>query len=498
MKFYLTTSIAYTNAPPHIGFALESIQADAVARYYRQHGFDVFFLTGTDEHGVKIVRAAEAAGKEPKVFVDELADKNRALKETLNLSWDDFIRTTDQVRHWPTAHAIWKELVKSGDIYKKKYRGLYCVGHEAFVTEKDLDNGKCKDHDKEPEVIDEENYFFKLSKYTSEIESRIKNNELRIIPETRKNEMLAFIKEGLEDISFSRPRKDLSWGIPVPEDETQTMYVWCDALTNYISGYGGIDKWKEHPADIHMIGKDILRFHAIIWPAMLLSAKLPLPKAIFVHGHITSGGQKMSKTLGNIIDPFELVKKYGTDPVRYYLLREIPAYDDGDFSYEKFEERYNGDLANGLGNFASRVLTLAAQFNGKKIDFKNDVDGSVSAKIDEVKSTFKKKLEEYKFHEALISVWDLISFGDRYVNEKKPWQKQPTTDDQQLKTIFSLVVILDNIGALIEPFLPETAAKIKNSIQWSSDNILKITKLKTLFPRLLHRLADSGRQARLK
>jgi len=477
MKFYLTTSIAYTNAPPHIGFALESIEADVVARHKRQHGDDVFFLTGTDEHGAKVARAAETAGKEPKVFVDELAEKNRALKELLNLSWDDFIRTTDQKRHWPIAQAFWRELVKSGDIYKKKYRGLYCVGHEAFVTEKDLVDGKCKDHGKEPEIIDEENYFFKLSKYAKEIESRIKNNELRIIPETRKNEMLAFIKEGLEDVSFSRPRKDLVWGIPVPDDEIQTMYVWCDALTNYISGYG-IENWKKYPADLHVVGKDILRFHALIWPAMLLSAKLPLPKAIFVHGHITSGGQKMSKTLGNIVDPFELVKKYGIDPVRYYLLREIPAYEDGDFSYEKFEERYNGDLANGLGNFASRVLTLAAKFSEEKIDFGKDIDGVISKKIGEVKKMFEKKIEEYKFHEALISIWDLISFGDRYVNENKPWETK------NKKIIVSLVVILDNIGALIEPFLPETASKIKNSIQWPFDNILKITKLETLFPRL--------------
>jgi methionyl-tRNA synthetase len=482
-KFYLTTSIAYTNAPPHIGFALESIQADVVARYRRQYGDNVFFLTGTDEHGAKISRAAKEGGKDIKVFVDEIAEKDKALKELLNLSWDDFIRTTDQKRHWPEVAQLWKKLVESGDIYKKKYRGFYCVGHEAFVTEKDLVDGKCKDHQTKPEVIEEENYFFQLSKYAKEIEARIRNNELRIIPETRKNEMLAFIKEGLEDVSFSRPRKDLSWGIPVPDDDSQTIYVWCDALTNYISGYSGIEKWKEHPADVHMIGKDILRFHALIWPGMLLSAKLPLPKTIFVHGHITSGGQKISKTLGNIIDPFELVKRYGIDPVRYYLLREIPAYDDGDFSYEKFEERYNGDLANGLGNFASRVLTLGEKLGEIKFDLDGNLEKLVIKKIDEIKKEIEKSMKEYKFHEALVGIWDLISFGDQYVNDKKPWQKSEEGKENKEKTILNLIVILDNVAAMLLSFLPDTSKKITDNIHWISKNKLQIKKGEVLFPR---------------
>ena len=483
-KFYITTSIAYVNAPPHIGFALESLQADVIARFKRQKSEEVFFLTGTDEHGAKIARAAEAANKTPRQLVDENSLKFQELKSALNLSWDSFIRTSDQKVHWPVAQELWNRLSATGDLYRKTYRGLYCVGHEAFVTQKDLVDGKCSDHKKEPEVIEEENWFFKLSKYTSEIESRIKNNELRIMPETRKNEILSLLKEGLEDISFSRPAKDLSWGVPVPDDDTQTMYVWADALSNYISGYGDIKKWEAHPADVHVIGKDILRFHAAIWPAMLLAAKLPIPKSIFVHGHILSGGEKMSKTLGNVIDPLELVQKYGTDSVRYYLLREIPSSEDGDFSYEKFEERYNGDLANGLGNFAARVLTLArnADLRINADDADKLVDDAVSQKIEEVKNLVRQKLDEFKIHEALADLWSLIHFGDQYVNEKKPWDKNLAESDKQ-QAIYNAIVILDSTASLLLPFLPETAEKIRNSISWSGNN-LSVKKIGALFPRI--------------
>src|SRR3989338_4064433 len=361
-KFYISTSIAYVNAPPHIGFALESLQADVLARWRRQKGEEVFFLTGTDEHGAKIARAAEVAGKTPRELVDENAEKFRELKKSLNLSWDNFIRTSDEKVHWPVAQELWRRLEKAGDLYKKSYQGLYCVGHEAFVTQKDLENGKCRDHQKEPEIIEEENWFFRLSKYSEVIKEKVESGELKIVPETRKNEILSLLREGLEDISFSRPSKDLSWGVPVPDDDTQTMYVWADALSNYISGRGGISEWEKHPADIHLIGKDILRFHAAIWPGMLLSAGLPLPKAIYVHGHITSGGKKMSKTLGNVIDPEELLAEYGTEAVRYFLARHITPFEDGDITREAFKDAYNADLANGLGNLASRIMTLAQTY----------------------------------------------------------------------------------------------------------------------------------------
>ena len=472
-KFYVTTSIPYVNAGPHIGFALEIVEADALSRYHRNKGEDILFLTGADEHGAKIVQAAEAAGKKPQEFVDEISGKFGALKRTLSLSWDDFIRTSDKKRHWPGAQKLWLELVKADDIYKKNYKGLYCIGHEAFITEKDLIDGKCRDHKKEPEVVEEENYFFRLSKYLKEIESRIKNQKLKIVPESRENEILSFLKEGLEDVSFSRPAKDLNWGIPVPNDPKHTMYVWCDALSNYISalGYGSGDESKLEkywPADVHVIGKDILRFHAAIWPGMLLSAGLPLPKSIFVHGFITVGGEKMSKTLGNVVDPFEVVKKYGTDALRYYLLREIPSGEDGDFTYDKFEERYNADLAKGLGNLVSRVLTLAQKSDVKEVkNFKSEIKTAGE--------NVEKVMSEFKFNDALAAIWRLVASGDKYVDDKKPWALSSDSEEFK-KTVGSLLYLISEIGKLLEPFLPETSEKISE--------LVKNKKSGTLFPRI--------------
>ena len=473
-KFYVTTSIPYVNAAPHIGFALEAIQADVLARYHRLKGKNVFFLTGTDEHGVKIVRAAEAAGKPPKDFVDGVTEEFKALKKALNLSWDDFIRTSDQKRHWPGAQKLWLKLYDEGKLYKKKYRGLYCIGHEAFITEKDLVNGKCRDHKKEPEIVEEENWFFKLSDYTNEIKAKIKSGELRIIPESRKNEILSLINEGFEDISFSRPKKDLCWGIPVPNDPEHTMYVWCDALSNYITALGYTDnskKFKKYwPADVHVIGKDILRFHAAIWPGMLLAARLPLPKTIFVHGFITAGGEKMSKTIGNVVDPFEVVKKYGTDVLRYYLLREIPPTDDGDFTYKKFEERYNADLAKGLGNLVARVLTLAKKNNIKAVKNKN-----FDAAIKRTEKQIEKFINEFRFNDALVAIWQLIASGNKYIDDAKPWTLKP--DSKEFKEIIgSLLFLISEISKLLSPFLPETSEKISKQIKNRKGTIL--------FPRL--------------
>ncbi|MEK9170470.1 MAG: methionine--tRNA ligase [Patescibacteria group bacterium] len=477
-KFYITTSIAYVNAPPHIGFALESAQTDVLARYFRKKGKDVFFLTGADEHGVKIARAAEAVNKTPEELVDENSEKFKNLKSALNLSWDGFIRTSDKKIHWPVAQELWKRLENNGDIYKKIYKGFYCVGHEAFVTKKDLVDGKCVDHQKEPEVIEEENWFFRLSKYTKEIESRIKNNELRIVPETRKNEILSLLNEGLEDISFSRPRKDLSWGIPVPGDDSQTMYVWADALSNYISGRGGIKEWKKYPADIHVIGKDILRFHAAIWLAMLLSAKLPFPKAIYVHGHILSGGQKMSKSLGNVIDPFELVKKYGVDAVRYFLLREISSTGDGDFSYEKFEERYNGDLANGLGNLVARVAAIGEKLGDIKL--KNSFFDRLFSS-GRKKDLYEKLFNDFKLDKILEKIWEEIHDLDKLINSEKPWSEKEEAVLRRKIADYGKKII--NIADTLSPFMPETSKKIKEHFNLSG-GILKIKKGVNLFPRL--------------
>lgn len=336
-KFYITTAIAYTNAPPHIGHALELIETDALARHHRMLGDETFFLTGTDEHGAKIARAAESDGRKPQEFTDSIAAKFAELAKVLNISNDFFIRTTDRTNHWPGVLKIWEVIKAGGDLYKGEYEGLYCVGHEAFIKKSDLVDDVCPDHQTKPEKIKEENFFFKLSKYKAQLKKAYENGVIKIKPASRTNEILAMLEDS-EDISFSRPSKDLKWGIPVPGDDTQTIYVWADALTNYISaiGYGRNDDFKKFwPADVQVIGKDILRFHAIIWPAMLLSAGLELPKSLFVHGFITVEGQKMSKTIGNVIDPVELIKKYGIDPVRYFLLREIPSSEDGDFSYKK-------------------------------------------------------------------------------------------------------------------------------------------------------------------
>ena len=472
-KFYLTTAIDYVNGPPHIGHAIQKVWADVIARFHRQKGFDVWFLTGTDEHGVNIVRTAQKLGKTPKELADENAVKFRGLREILNLSWDDFIRTSDKKRHWPGAELMWQKLMASGDIYKKHYRGLYCAGHEAFITAKDLVNGKCALHGKEPEVIDEENYFFKLSKYSETIEKKIKNGEFQILPDSRKNEILSLIKEGLEDVSFSRPAKDISWGIPVSNDPSHTMYVWSDALTNYLSavGYGRSDDFKKWwPCDLHVLGKDNLRFHAAIWPGMLLSAGLSLPKTIFVHGFITVGGQKMSKTLGNIISPYDLVEKYGTDAVRYYFLREVSSYNDGDFTYEKFEERYNADLANGLGNFVSRVLTLS-----EKSDVKS-LPKNFAAAIKKTEKNIEKFIGEFKFNESLVAIWQLIALGDKYVDDKKPWTL-PFDSAEFKKTIGPLLFLISEISQLLLPFLPETSEKI--------DDVIKNKKSGILFPRLI-------------
>lgn len=455
MKYYITTAIAYVNGAPHLGHALEFVQADAIARYHRERGDDTFFQTGTDEHGSKIARAAKKEGKTPQQLADQNAAHFQQLKEQYNLSYDYFIRTSDRKHHWPNAIALWNQLMDAGDLYKKKYQGLYCVGHEAFVTDKDLVNGKCQDHDKEPELIEEENYFFRLSKYAKKVGDSIRSGALKIYPEGRAHEILNFIDAGVEDISFSRPSKDLSWGIPVPGDDSQTMYVWADALTNYLYPDSSLSTASKTiswwPADLHVIGKDILRFHALYWPAMLMSAKRDLPRALFVHGFITVNGQKMSKSIGNVIDPVELVSRYGIDPVRYFFLRHLPTFNDGDFSDERFREIYQGELAHGLGNFAARVSKLAETLD---VQAAKELSGRVVTAISESTRKYHAAMSDYRLNEALEVVWELMRFGDRYMNEKEPWK----TGEKEV--IAHCLVILKEVGELLKPFLPETADKI--------------------------------------
>lgn len=492
----------YTNGNPHIGFAFELTLADALARYHRLTGDDTYFLTGTDEHGSTVAKAAAKNNKPTQEFVDEIAAKVQELAKILNISNDDFIRTSDRVRHWPAAQKFWN-LIKD-DLYKKNYEGLYCVGHEAFMKKSDLVDGVCPLHKTEPENIKEENWFFKLTKYKNEVKKKIESGELKIIPEIRKREILNLIDDA-EDVSFSRPSEDLKWGIPVPGDETQTIYVWADALVNYISALGfGSSRSdlgtslrsdlfpKFWPADVHLVGKDILRFHAMIWPAMLLSAGLPLPKAIYVHGFITVDGEKMSKTVGNVVDPFEAVKKYGAEVVRYFLLREIPSGDDGDFSEKKLIERHNGDLANGLGNLVQRVVTL----------IENNLDGELIYKSEKLSSVrginilgfsknFEQALKNFELHKAIELIWSIIAKANQYVDERKPWVEVKENPDGFLETMTTLVLMIHYIAWFLQPFMPETSQKIAkifgddlSNKEISENYKFIIKKGGPLFPRL--------------
>ena len=466
-KFFISTAIDYPSEKPHLGHCLEKIQADVSARYKRIQGFDVHFSTGLDEHGLKIQRYAQKAGKNPQEFVDEMAGYFRDLWKLLNISNDDFIRTTEG-RHIKVVQEIIKKIYEKGDIYKGKYKGLYCVDCESYYLPKDLVDGKCPVHQKEPELIEEETYFFRMSKYQPALIKYIKENKNFIIPESKRNEILSRLREPLQDLSISRAT--VEWGIPLPFDGKLTLFVWIDALINYLTtiGYPSENFKKFWPADIHIIGKDIIWHHSVIWGSLLLSLGLPLPKTIFVHGFITVGGQKMSKSLGNIIDPFELVKKYGTDAVRYFLLREIPSTEDGDFTYEKFEKRYNADLAAGIGNLVARVITLAKIPNSKSQISKQIPNPKFQNIINQTWKNYHKALEEFKFNEALISIWDLISFCDRYIEKERPWEKS----ERQKSTILNLQFALTEIAKLLEPFLPETSEKILKQIETKKLEIL--------------------------
>lgn len=485
-KFYITTAIDYANASPHIGHMLEKLQADVIARYARAQGKRVFFLTGTDEHGQKVYKTAQQQNIAVKKFADANTKAFKNLKKEINLSWDDFIRTTDKRKHWPGVIKMWKALEQSGDLYKRTYRGLYCTGCEAFLTDKDLNEGKCPIHAREPELVEEENWFFRLSAYAKQLKQKIKSKELEIIPQSREKEILSFIDQGLEDVSFSRSTEKLPWGIPVPGDASQVMYVWADALTNYLSGIGyGRAEHKFNmwwPADVQVIGKDILRFHAAIWPAMLISANLPLPKKIFVHGFITTEGQKISKTIGNVIAPQELTNEFGIDAVRYYFLREISPFEDGDYSRARFIERYNADLANGLGNLVARVTGMALKSATPIVNDFQRMDLVVEQKIKSIRKSIDECMHMFRFNDALAELWSLVAFADHYVNDKQPWSDKNSTVENE-KSLFNLLVLINSIGVFIEPFLPETGKTITKNLSFKGKSVL-VKKVQRLFPRI--------------
>ncbi len=477
-KFFITTAIPYVNAKPHIGFALELVQTDAVARWHRLNNDEVWFLTGTDENALKNVQAAEQAGQATADFVTDMSQKFKQLGGVLNISNDDFIRTTED-RHVRGAKKLWSAC-KEEDIYRKSYTGQYCVGCEQFYTESELVNGLCPEHKVQPEQVAEENYFFKLSNYQIKLEQLITSGELRIIPESRKNEMLAFIRRGLEDFSVSRSiKRAKGWGVTVPGDDSQVMYVWFDALSNYITALDYADNgdkyqqfWLNNQRRVHVIGKGISRFHCIYWPAMLLSAGVPLPTEIFIHGYITVEGEKISKSLGNTVDPVELVERYGTDPVRYYLLREISAYEDGDYSEEKFLQRYHSDLANGLGNTLSRVTNMIASYSEGRVVKQNKVELDVEQ--------IAKAMADWRFDVALTNIMAWVKLVDGEVEQTKPWQLAKESQTEELNKLLSRWhSILLQVGESLAPFIPATSQKIATILSAE-----KITKAEPLFPRL--------------
>jgi methionyl-tRNA synthetase len=470
-SYYVTTSIAYANAKPHIGYAMELIQADTLARFYQNHGRDSFFLTGTDEHGQKLKEVADKEGVPVVDYVNELSKNFQDLTKLLNLRNDKFVRTTDNT-HKKAAQKLW--IACKEDIYLSDYSGMYCVGHEAYIKESDLVDGKCPEHKTEPQKMEIKSYFFALSKYANKLKELITTGELRIVPEKRKNEILSFIDSGVEDISISRPKSQLDWGVEVPGDPEHVMYVWFDALSNYISaiGYeGNSEEYQKYwPANTHVIGKDIARFHCVIWPAMLLSAGLQTPKSVYVHGFIESGGHKMSKSLGNVIDPVEYVNKYGIDPVRYYLLRYIPSYNDGDFSKEKFEEVYQSDLANNLGNLVSRVAAMINKYS----------DGNYVTKEVQADLGLEDLMDDFKFDRALEEIFAKLDSLNVAIEEFKPWEKSKTDPEGTKEFLSGLACEILEVATELKAFLPDTADKIHNVFKEGkvADDV------QPLFPRL--------------
>jgi len=463
MKYYITTPIYYINDVPHIGHAYTTIAADVLARYHRKKGDHVFFLTGTDEHGAKIAEAAQSAGKEPKEFVESLRPIFKDTWKNLNISYDEFFYTTNP-EHEKLVQEFIKKVNENGYIEKRKYEGLYCVGCERFLKESELVDGLCPDHKKAPVKQTEENYFLKLTAFSERLLKVIESGELKVEPVFRKNEILGKIRQGLEDVSISR--ENVRWGIPFPGDESQTIYVWFDALLNYYTAtklYGKEDLW---PADLHLMAKDILWFHAIIWPAMLMAADLPLPKEVFAHGFFTINGQKMSKTIGNVINPNEVVEKFGADAVRYALLREFPFGEDGDISIEKIEKHYYS-LANNLGNLFQRTISMINRYEVKVQNEKLKAD---SRNVD-------AEIENLQFMEALKRIDEIAIEANRYIAEKQPWALAKENKVEELTEVLNRAYSdLALLAELIEPFMPETSAKMKNQ--------LETLKPEPLFPRL--------------
>ncbi len=470
--FYLTTTLPYVNAEPHIGFALEMVQADITARYRKLMGCEVFFSTGTDEHGQKLFEAAKKAGKEPQEYVDEYAAKFRSLKEKLGLYEDlHFIRTTEP-RHVAAAQEIWRRCDAAGDIEKRTYKGLYCVGDEAFVKESDLADGRCPNHPTMDLIeLEEENYFFLLSKYQEKLLKYLEQPV--VVPEWRRQEAINFVKQGLEDFSISRVKEKMPWGIAVPGDDSQVMYVWFDALTNYISTLGwpddtkgNFEKFWANGEVMQMAGKDQVRFQSIMWQAMLMSAGIKNTDKILYHGFITSGGQKMSKSIGNVVDPITVVEEYGADALRYFLARHISPFEDSDFTMERFKEAYNADLANGLGNLVSRIMTLAQR----------NLEGPVELPELGFPKEYSEALARFEFNRVLDMIALRVQAADQKINATEPFKLVKTDPEKAKAIITELVLELAAMLYMLWPIIPE-----KGHIIWEAIKANK--KPENLFPR---------------
>jgi methionyl-tRNA synthetase len=498
---YLTTTIPYVNASPHVGFALELIQADVIARSHREQGFDVRFQTGTDENSLKNVQAAEKLGKLTEELVAENAQRFLDLQQALNISADDFIRTSSDPRHRPAVERLWHHCRESGDLYQKSYSGLYCTGCEQFYQPEELSYGCCPEHGTHPEEVTETNWFFRLSRYGDRLRELIETRELDITPESRRNEVIALIRAGLDDFSVSRSStRARGWGIPVPDDPGQTIYVWYDALGNYLSalGYGSTDVdvdrfWNNAERREHLVGKGVTRFHAVYWPAILLSAGLPLPTRIYVHGYVTVDGRKIGKSNGNAIDPVPLVERFGADAVRYYLLRHIRATEDGDFTLERLEQAYTSELAGQLGNLAHRLLAITQKIDGQLTLSIASLD---HAEVEAVRERVAYAVQKGEFHEALGSIWTLVAFANKHVADRQPWaivKKISQETDERERWILQkaanvclgeLLGLVNEISSLLTPFLPETAGRLKEQLARAVEGGEARDSFHPVFPKL--------------
>ena len=502
MRYFLTTAIDYVNSRPHLGTAYEKITADVIARYHRLKGDDTWFLMGNDEHSQNVYKRAVEQGKDPLAYCDEMEEAFRTTWQGLDVSFDDFIRTSDRRRHFPAVQALAQRCLDNGDIYEGSYEGHYCVGCEEFKPEKDLVDGLCPIHKTKPEWIREKNWFFRLSKYQQPLLDLYAAHPSFIEPEIRRNEILRFVEGGLEDLSMSRAGQ--SWGIPLPFDPKSVVYVWFDALINYAAAVGlGWDEARfrsQWPADLHIVGKDITRFHCVIWPAMLMSAKLPLPRQVFGHGWVFFKGERMSKSLGNIVDPLDAARRFGPDPLRLYLTKEVPYGADGDFTWERFEEKYNADLANNLGNLVNRVASMADRYRQGRLDAAAPRTSTLAATAEASVAAYRDAMERHGLHDAAAAVFRLISATNEFVATSQPWAlaKDPARAGELNGVLYDAAEAVRVAGTLLRPFMPTSSAEILRRIgdtrpidalrfddtTWRIDGIKQVANDGALWPRI--------------